>query len=153
MARRATTSEHGVGDDDAFTTTALRSDAFATIAFTDGDGTTHCHAYRFHWNGSEIVICGSRSVPWATEAPPLVAVSIGPITVDGEVEARHLEIDGHVVIDTVIGCAPEFRAAAVRYLGAEAGNALSDEVSETSTMNRMFISPVLEPPGSIDLRT
>ena len=131
---------------------AFESTSPATVAFIDRDGTTRCLATRFHWNGSEIVVCGDHDVAWSGVAYQSVALSIGPTSGDDSTEP-HLEVVGRAVVDRVIGCAPEYRAAAVRCLGRKKGNELSDQIPPTATMYRMFISPCTERTRSIDLRS
>ncbi len=114
------------------------STELAHVAFRTLEGELRSAADWFHWNGSEIVICSEGPTAWSALEASEVAVSIG-----GGSEA--LELIGSATADQVIGVAPEYRAAAVRYLGIAEGNARSDAFPANVTMHRLFITPVRRP--------
>ena len=110
---------------------ALRTVAHGHVAFPVLDG-VRCQRNRLHWNGSEIVVCSVGPAPWSELDHVRVAVSL---------EGTDIEVQGVASVDRVIGVAPEYREAAVRALGADAGHAESDQLGSTVEMYRLFITP------------
>lgn len=118
--------------------TALESTALAHVAFRTLEGVLRSAADRFHWNGSEIVICSEGPAAWSGLEGSEVAISIGGGNAG-------IEWIGLATADQVTGVAPEYRAAAVRYLGEQAGNAAADALVPTIEMHRLFVTPVRRP--------
>lgn len=116
----------------------LSSTELAHVAFRTLEGELRSAADWFHWNGSEIVICSEGPASWSALEASEVAISIG-----GGREA--LELIGLATADQVVGVAPEYRAAAVRYLGSAEGNAKSDALPTNVNMHRLFVTPVRRP--------
>ncbi len=118
------------------------------LHFEELEGVPHCDASRFHWNGFELVICAIGSAPWSGLDNAVVTVFL---PFEHEQAGRHsatagLEFVGLATADTVSGVAPEYRAAAVRYLGTAIGHQESDALDrELATnklaMHRLFITP------------
>jgi len=117
----------------------LQSTEVAHLAYSWSDGTPRCTPIWFHWNGSEIVMAGPANAPRAaalTDGTP-VAITIDsaawPYTV--------LMLRGRAAVDEVEGVAPEYRAAAVRYFGAEGGNGWCDGLPAGMRMMRIKVAP------------
>jgi hypothetical protein len=111
--------------------TLLTSTIPARVAYVAGDGTPRIVPTWFHWTGTELVMATYVSGPdsgiqhaahriSSLRARPEVAV-----TIDTESAPPHsLTLRGPVEITEVEGLAPEYVAAARRYLGDEAADAL-----------------------------
>lgn len=117
---------------------ALESTQLAHVAFRTLEGELRSAADRFHWNGSEIVICSEGPAAWSGLEASEVAISIG----GGD---SCVEWIGLATADRVTGVAPEYRAAAVRYLGEQGGNAAADGLAAAVEMHRLFVTPVRRP--------
>jgi hypothetical protein len=96
----------------------------ARLAFIWPDGTPRVIATWFHWNGSEIVMATYTAGPDAGIRHPaarVAAIRANPavaLTIDTEsLPPRSLTIRGRATISEVDGIAPEYAAAARRYLG------------------------------------
>ena len=99
----------------------LQSKIPARLAYNWTDGTPRVVPIWFVWNGREIVICSPA------EAPKVKAMRDGAhvaLTIDNDtLPHKVLLIRGTVRVDVVDGIAPEYAAAAHRYLGDEGGEA------------------------------
>jgi pyridoxamine 5'-phosphate oxidase-like protein len=118
----------------------LRSTIPARLAYNWTDGTPRIVPIWFHWNGKEIVLAGPP------DAPKMRALRDGTkvaVTIDSEsFPAKVLQIRGTVRVDMADGVAPEYAAAAERYLGEEQGRAWAEQVRGLFTqMGRIFIQP------------
>lgn len=129
----------------------------ARMAFVAKDGTPRVIPTWFHWNGREVVMVTFVAAPHirhpaarlaALRARPAVALSI-----DTESFPPHiLTIRGTAVIEEVEGVAPEYRAAARRYLGADAGDAMVAGIDHPGTRQaRIVVEPAWA--GLIDFDT
>ncbi len=134
----------------------LQSPVDACVAFTESSGNIRCLHSWFHWNGAELVVCAVGTAPWSGLDQARVCVSlpvtaVSPADADAETLARttqFVEFPGRATSDSVIGVAPEHRAAAVRYLGPSAGHQHSDNlqvqlVALDEPMHRLFVTPLV----------
>lgn len=105
----------------------------ARVAYLATDGSPRVVPTWFHWTGDELVTVTYVAGPGirhparrlaALRADPRIAVTID----DDGPPPRVLTLRGRVTLDEVRGVAPEYAAAARRYLGAEAADAMLAEV-------------------------
>jgi nitroimidazol reductase NimA-like FMN-containing flavoprotein (pyridoxamine 5'-phosphate oxidase superfamily) len=112
----------------------------ARLAYTALDGTPRVVPMQFHWTGEEVVLGCWPDDPKAAaiRAHPAVA-----LTVDTESPPyRVLQIRGVAAAKLVDGASPEMEAAAVRYMGPEAGKAWLEQSAQLSKlMVRVAIRP------------
>jgi hypothetical protein len=125
----------------------LGSTEMAHLAYVWRDGTPRCTAIWFHWNGEQLVVVSPASAPKssAIETGTAVAVTID----DARFPYTSLNLRGTAWVDQVGGVAGEYRRAAVRYLGDEAGNAWCQQLPADVTMTRIAVEPYWV--GLIDL--
>ena len=130
----------GVGllDDEA-AQALLSSTVPAHLAYTWTDGTPRNTPIWFHWDGAALVMCSPSNAPkvgvLSTGAP--VAVTIH----GAEWPFAVLLLRGTVAVDHVDGVAPEYRACATRYFGAEQGDAWCASLPDGLTMERFRLEP------------
>lgn len=107
--------------DDPVAQQLLTSAAPARLAYTWTDGTPRVVPIWFHWNGDAIIL----GTP--PKAPKLKVLSTRPqvaVTIDTtEFPYRVLSIRGRAEVDMLDDVAPEYAAAAERYMGEEQGKA------------------------------
>jgi pyridoxamine 5'-phosphate oxidase-like protein len=126
----------------------LESRIPARLAFVWPDGTPRVIPTWFHWNGREIVMATYTAGPAigirhpaariaALRANPAVALTIDT----EETPPRSLTIRGHARIDEVDGIAPEYAAAARRYLGDAAEAMLADVDQPGTAQARIVVRP------------
>jgi Pyridoxamine 5'-phosphate oxidase len=125
----------------------LASRVPARLAYVARDGTPRVVPTWFHWTGDELVMA---TFVWAPHvhrpaarlrdlaANPTVAVTIDTETFPPVV----LSVRGEVKITEVRGIAPEYAAAAHRYLGDEAATGYLAQVDQPgTTMARIALRP------------
>ena len=107
--------------DDPVAQLLLTSTAPARFAYTWSDGTPRVVPIWFHWNGDAVVLGTPLKAPKlkVLSSRPQVAVTIDTI----EYPYRVLSIRGHAEVDMLDDVAPEYAAAAERYMGEEQGKA------------------------------
>jgi hypothetical protein len=98
----------------------LHSQALARVAYTWTDGTPRVVPIWFHWTGAELVLGSPPDAPKVRvlRARPEVAVTIDDVGAGGA-GWRVLLLRGTATVEEVEGVAPEYVAAARRYLGEE----------------------------------
>ena len=111
---------------------ALRG--LASVEFSEPNAAVLCNNERFHWNGSELVICSIGLASWSG----LVAVPVEVTLVAGSIQVAWT---GIAATDRVIGVAPEYREQLVTYLGPGPGHAAADAVGAHTETHRLFITP------------
>ena len=125
--------------DDPAAQKLLESSVPAHLAYSWADGTPRNTPIWFHWDGEGLVMCSPSAAPkvgvLTTGAP--VAVTIHgaqwPFAV--------LLLRGTIAVDHVDGIAPEYRASATRYFGAEQGEAWCASLPDDITMERFRLEP------------
>jgi len=135
----------------------LASTIPARFAYIAGDGTPRVLATWFHWTGELLAMPTFVAAPHvrhaagrlrALRANPDVAITIDTETSPPEV----LTMRGRVTIGEVDGIAPEYAAAARRYLGDEAAGAYLSAIDQPSTrMARIDLRPTWV--GLLDFQT
>jgi hypothetical protein len=118
----------------------LQSKFPARLAYVWSDGTPRVVPIWFHWNGSEIVLAGPPNAPKMKVLTDGTKVAL---TIDNDtMPHKVLLIRGSVRTDKVEGMAPEYAAAARRYLGNEGGDAWVGMAGGLMTeMGRIFVTP------------
>jgi Pyridoxamine 5'-phosphate oxidase len=127
----------------------LHSAIPARLAFVWTDGTPRITPTWFHWNGEEIVMptyLAGPSIGIRHPAARIAALRANPrvaLTIDTDTAPpQSLTIRGTVEITEVEGLAPEYVAAARRYLGEEAAGAMLAAVDQPGTMQaRIAVRP------------
>ena len=125
--------------DDPAAQKLLESSVPAHLAYSWADGTPRNTPIWFHWDGEGLVMCSPSAAPkvgvLTTGAP--VAVTIHgaqwPFAV--------LLLRGTIAVDHVDGIAPEYRASATRYFGAEQGEDWCASLPDNITMERFRLEP------------
>ncbi|MEN9938282.1 MAG: hypothetical protein RLZZ387_4861 [Chloroflexota bacterium] len=128
----------------------LESPLPAHLAYTWTDGTPRVVPIGFHWNGTELVMCGAPDAPKmkALKDGDHVAISIDSTTMPFKV----LLIRGTVRMDEYDGMAPEYAALIERMMGAEGGRQwLGMAGAMWPRMERLFVTPTWV--GVIDFET
>jgi Pyridoxamine 5'-phosphate oxidase len=127
----------------------LQSRIPARLAFVWPDGTPRVVPTWFHWTGDEIVMVTYTAGPTIGIRHPaarLAALRANPavaLTIDTESFPPHsLTIRGHARIDEVDGIAPEYAAAARRYLGDGADQMLAQLDQPGTAQARIAVRPV-----------
>jgi Pyridoxamine 5'-phosphate oxidase len=120
----------------------------ARMAFIWPDGTPRVIATWFHWDGSDIVMATYIAGPDAGIRHPaarVAALRANPavaLTVDTESQPpRCLTIRGRAEITEVDGLAPEYTAAARRYLGDDAETLLGQMDRPGTRQARIAVRP------------
>jgi hypothetical protein len=137
----------------------LRSSIPARMAFVATDGTPRVVPTWFEWNGREIVMVtyvAGPNIGIRHPAARLAALRANPavaVTIDTEgFPSRSLTIRGVTEIDDVDGLAPEYAAAARRYLGDAAANEMLAAMDQPGTVQaRIVVRPTWV--GLIDFET
>jgi PPOX class probable F420-dependent enzyme len=110
----------------------------ARLAYLWLDGTPRVVPIWFHWTGSELVMCSPA------KAPKLKALGQHPevsVTIDSdEWPYRVLSLRGTATVTMRDDVAPEYAAAAERYLGPEGGRAWVEQVRGIP-MGRVAMTP------------
>jgi len=118
----------------------------ARLAFIALDGTPRVVPTWFHWTGQDLVMPTYTAGPnigvrhpaarlAALRARPDVAVTIDPDTFP----PQSLSLRGQVEITEVDGLAPEYAAAARRYLGADAAGAMLAGLDQPGTAQARIV--------------
>jgi len=124
--------------DDPVAQQLLTSTAPARFAYTWSDGTPRVVPIWFHWNGDAVVFGTPFKAPKlkVLSSRPQVAVSIDTT----EYPYRVLSIRGHAEVDILDDVAPEYAAAAERYMGEDQGKAWVAEL-RGQRMGRIRVVP------------
>lgn len=128
----------------------LQSTIPARLAYVWMDGTPRVVPIWFHWNGRDIVMATPPKAPKlkALAKNPKVSLTIDDNTFPHKV----LLIRGTARLERVDGIAPEYAAAAERYLGPEQSKAWVGQLrTMISSMVRIIITP--EWVGLLDFQT
>lgn len=118
----------------------LQSRIPARLAYIALDGTPRVVPMQFHWTGEEVVLCCWPDDPKAAalRANPAVALTIDI----AEPPFRSLQIRGTATVALFDGAPPEMVAAAVRYMGPEAGRGWVAQATRLSPqMARIAVRP------------
>ena len=116
----------------------LESRQVAHLAYTWTDGTPRCIPIWFHWNGSQVVMASPAIAPKCSVLQDGAPVAV---TIDDPAwPYSALLIRGSMEVDEVDSVAPEYRQAAVRYLGEEQGNGWCDQLPPMN-MGRFRVTP------------
>ena len=117
----------------------LGSTEMAHLAYAWRNGTPRCTAIWFHWNGEQLVIVSPASAPKTAtiETGTAVAATID----DAQFPYKSLNLRGTAWVDHVRGVAAEYRHAAARYLGEEAGAAWCEQLPADLLMTRISVEP------------
>lgn len=100
------------------------------MAWTAVDGTPRVVPIWFHWTGSHLVM---TTFAGALKLNAIVDGTVLAIAIDSEsFPYRSLKVRGPVSVEPVDGLADEYRLAAARYLGADAGAAWCDALAGRS---------------------
>ena len=118
----------------------------ARVAFVALDGTPRVVPTWFHWTGQEIVmptyIAGPR-IGIRHPAARLAALRARPdvaVTIDTDTfPPQSLSLRGRVEITEVDGLAPEYAAAARRYLGEEAATGMLASLDQPGTAQARIV--------------
>ena len=134
----------------------LESRILARLAFVWPDGTPRVVPTWFHWNGAEVVMAAYTAGPHIRHpAARLAALRRNPavaLTIDTDAgPTRALTIRGRAAIDEVDGLAPEYVAAAHRYLGDAADEVIARADQPGSRQARIVVTPTWA--GLIDFET
>lgn len=120
----------------------------ARLAFVWPDGTPRVIATWFHWNGSEIVMAcytAGPNVGIRHPAARIAALRENPVvalTIDTEGSPpRSLTVRGRAEITEVDGIAPEYAAAARRYLGDDAEPIIAGMDQPGTRQARIVVRP------------
>jgi hypothetical protein len=127
----------------------LRSSIPARLAFVWTDGTPRVVPTWFHWNGREIVMVtyvAGPDIGIRHPAARIAALRANPsvaLTIDTESYPSHiLTVRGQAEISEVTGIAPEYAAAARRYLGDAAAGGMLAGVDQPGTVQaRIAVRP------------
>jgi hypothetical protein len=116
----------------------LESRVPARLAYVWMDGTPRVVPIWFHWDGSSIVVC---SPPRAPKLEALKENSDVSLTIDSdEWPYRVLSLRGTATVAMLDDLAPEYAAAAERYLGPTEGRAWAAQL-RGKPMGRVSIEP------------
>jgi hypothetical protein len=125
--------------EDAAAQELLVSAVPAHLAYAWTDGTPRNTPIWFHWDGRAVVMCSPSNAPkvkaLASGAPAAVTIH------GGEWPFAVLLLRGTVDVDQVAGIAPEYRACATRYFGAEQGEAWCASLPADLAMTRFRLEP------------
>jgi hypothetical protein len=126
----------------------LRSSIPARFAYVATDGTPRVVPTWFEWNGAEVVMATYVAGPSAGIRHPaarIVALRANPsvaLTIDTEAfPPQSLTIRGRAEVDEVDGLAPEYVAAAHRYLGAGAVDMVAGMDQPGTVQARITVRP------------
>jgi hypothetical protein len=125
--------------DDAAAKALLVSTVPAHLAYTWSDGTPRNTPIWFHWNGNAVVMCSPSNAP---KVKTLKSGAPVAVTIHGvEWPFAVLLLRGPIEVDDVQGIAPEYRASASRYFGAEQGEAWCSSLPSDLSMTRFSLVP------------
>jgi hypothetical protein len=111
----------------------------AHLAYSWTDGTPRNTPIWFHWDGTAVVMCGPSNAP---KVKALVQGAPVAVTIHGaDWPFAALLLRGTVDVDQVDGVAPEYRASASRYFGAEQGEAWCASMPAGISMTRFRLEP------------
>ncbi len=120
----------------------------ARLAYVAVDGTPRVVATWFEWTGEEIVMAtylAGAAAGIRHPAARVAALRANPIvalTIDTETSPpKSITVRGRAEIDEVDGLAPEYIAAAYRYLGDAAGAMLADMDQPGTVQARIAVRP------------
>jgi nitroimidazol reductase NimA-like FMN-containing flavoprotein (pyridoxamine 5'-phosphate oxidase superfamily) len=124
--------------DDPLAVELLASRVPARLAYLWFDGTPRVVPIWFHWDGAALVVCSPPKAPKlkALEQHPEVSVTID----SNEWPYKVLSLRGSATVSMVDDLAPEYAAAAERYLGPVEGRAWAAQLRGKS-MGRVSIQP------------
>jgi nitroimidazol reductase NimA-like FMN-containing flavoprotein (pyridoxamine 5'-phosphate oxidase superfamily) len=124
--------------DDPLAVELLTSRFPARLAYVWSDGTPRVVPIWFHWTGSELVVCSPARAPKLKVLGQNSAVSV---TIDSnEWPYRVLSLRGTATVTMLDDVAPEYAAAAERYLGPVQGQAWVEQV-RGMPVGRVAITP------------
>ena len=116
----------------------LASRVPARLAYLWFDGTPRVVPIWFHWDGSNVVVCSPPKAPKLQALQHSPAVSL---TIDSEEwPYKVLSIRGTATVTMLDDLAPEYAAAAERYLGPAEGQAWSAQL-RGKPMGRVSVDP------------
>jgi len=124
--------------DDPIALALLASRVPARLAYLWYDGTPRVVPIWFHWDGSALVMCSPPKAPKlkALQQNPAVSVTID----SNDWPYQVLSLRGSATVTMVDDLAPEYAAAAERYLGADAGQAWAAQL-RGKPMGRVSLQP------------
>ena len=124
--------------DDPLAVELLTSRVPARLAYVWFDGTPRVVPIWFHWTGDALVMCSPA------RAPKLKAIQQNPavsVTIDSnEWPYRVLSVRGDATVTHGDDVAPEYAAAAERYLGQAAGQGWVQQI-RGMPMGRIVVEP------------
>lgn len=118
----------------------LHSRLPARLAYVARDGTPRVVPMQFHWTGEQVVLSCWPDDPKvaALRAHPEVALTIDT----SEPPFNVLQIRGTAAVTIVAGVSPEMAAAAIRYMGEEAGQTWIEQAARLSPQTgRIAVRP------------
>jgi hypothetical protein len=133
------TTSHGLSLlDDPIAQQLLVSTAPARLAYNWSDGTPRVVPIWFHWDGAAVVVASPPRAPKlkVLGSRPEVAVTIDT----NDWPYRVLSIRGRAELEMLEDVAPEYAAAAERYMGQEQGQAWVAQL-RGQPMGRVRIAP------------
>ena len=111
----------------------------AHLAYAWSDGTPRNTPIWFHWDGRAVVMCSPSNAPKVNVLTRGEAVAV---TIHGQDwPFAVLLLRGTIDVDQVDGIAPEYRACATRYFGAEQGEAWCASLPAELSMTRFKLEP------------
>ena len=111
----------------------------AHLAYAWRDGTLRNTPIWFHWDGRAAVMCSPSNAPKVKALTQGASVAV---TIHGaEWPFAVLLLRGTIDVDQVDGIAPEYRASASRYFGAEQGEAWCAGLPADISMARFRLEP------------
>ncbi len=124
--------------DDPIAQELLTSTAPARLAYTWFDGTPRVVPIWFHWDGEALVLASPPKAPKlkVLGTRPEVAVTIDTT----EFPYRVLSIRGRAAFEMIDDVAPEYAAAAERYMGEDQGRAWASQL-RGKPMGRIRVTP------------
>jgi hypothetical protein len=125
--------------DDLAAQKLLTSPVPAHLAYSWTDGTPRNTPIWFHWDGRAVVMCSPSNAP---KVKALTSRSPVAVTIHGvEWPFAVLLLRGPIHVDRVDGIAPEYRASATRYFGAEQGEAWCASLPADLSTTRFRLEP------------
>jgi hypothetical protein len=125
--------------DDAAAQKLLVAAVPAHLAYAWRDGTPRNTRIWFHWDGRAVVMCSPSNAPKVKVLTQGDAVAV---TIHGsDWPFAVLLLRGTIDVDHVNGIAPEYRASATRYFGAEQGEAWCASLPTEISMTRFRLEP------------
>jgi hypothetical protein len=125
--------------DDGAAQQLLASAVPAHLAYTWTDGTPRNTPIWFHWDGRAVVMCSPSNAP---KVKALAGGEDVAVTIHGaDWPYAVLLLRGPIEVDQVRGLAPEYRASATRYFGAEQGEAWCASLPAEISTTRFRLEP------------